>query len=209
MLLLAACKMNMSAELHYSTIQSTALGAIGSTTPVRTGFQIPGLKVCDDFAARVLAIMQDIVADVEASGCQIEGTDSFLYVNFDMPYSKDLDISNALLGVTSIPHEDTILVRIHLDRDKYVTLVRRMNDEFDQTVDLATSRMAIRVINNSQTPIRLISSEAFINGVPVPAYKGSTIRLEAAQSVLLVPSNVGTATLVREGELQLFEIPRQ
>ncbi len=188
-LLVAGCKMSLEADLYSSDVRAVANGEQGITTPATLFLPITTLDECATESAKIVAIMDGIVAPFEPKGCERNGMDSFMLANIQMPVVGSADawiLKNTLLGFVAQRREGgpDIGVFIMLDTDKYATLQRRVRDEFMQKLTMEDSRVTVVMNNDEREDMSVLVRHAFVNGQPsidqtltMPRREQVTIRL--------------------------------
>ena len=90
---------------------------------------------------------------------------------------------------------------------KYGILTSRMKDEFNQSIDLATSAVTIILNNDHRGTVEFSVDGVFVNGEPV--LSTTTYELERRHKAEIRFSNVATAYLAKHGSLGVIVLRKQ
>ena len=91
---MAACKLNVTAELYSTDLRDVMAGATDISAPATIAFEIPSTNDCDEHALKISEIMAGVLEDFSPRGCENVEMDSFLLVDTQIPiftFSDELD----------------------------------------------------------------------------------------------------------------------
>ena len=199
---LAGCKMNLTADLYSSDLRAAKAGTPGLVTPATLAFQVPSVKECDEYTAKIGEIMAGILDDFTPKGCQRQDMESFLLADTQMPIfasEDDWEKSEALFGILLYDprNQDRFGVAVVLNTKKYSILTNRMKEKFHQTVDLSESKVSLILNNDERDAITFTVLTAFVNSSPV--FGAKQFKLNRRQKADIVLSDVATAFLEKKG----------
>ena len=200
--LAAACKMNLTTDVHWSNLRGAAVGTVGLTAPGTMAFEVPGTDECDEHASKISAIMSGVVEEFYPRGCKRHGLNSFLLADTEIPIlgsTRAWMHSDALFGIVAVAKDDAIEATMYMNLDKYRILTARMEDQFNRSVDLAASAITIVLNNDSREAIEFEVDGVFVDGEPVLV--ASSYELQRRHRAEIRFSNVATAYLARHGTL--------
>ena len=199
---LAGCKMNLTVDLYSTDLRAAKAGESELAALATLAFEVPSVKNCDEYSAKISNIMTGILDDFTPKGCRREGTESFLLADTQMPLfisEEKWKKSAALFGVLLFDRADPehVGVVIVLDIDKYGILTNRMNKEFHQTIDLSESKITLVLNNDGRKAVAFALRGAFVDAAPILGEQEFT--LKRRQKVNIVLSDVATAFLAKKG----------
>ena len=153
--------------------------------------------------------MEGTVDDFAPRGCEQDGMDSFLLANTQIPILRPDSIPenfDSLFAVILIEREipEHIGVAIAMDREMYRSLLVKMDAEFNQTIDLASSKVAFVLNNDDRTTIKFAVVGAFVDSDPIHLEREFELARRHKAEIRL--SDVATAYLVKEGGAGVFTL---
>ena len=200
--IVAGCKMDIASEVYTSDIRAIAqLDDSDIEAPTTIAIGIPSTKKCAEYTNRIAKIMVGILDEYKATGCTDVKMDSYLNLATKIPIrhessnpQKSLLSVMVLLGTGRL--EGKLIIRLVLNRSQFQLLNSRMQDEFNDTIDLAKSKIELKLNNDERKTARLWVQSVFVDSEPI--YR-KEIALDRRDSVSIMLSNVGTALLAAAG----------
>ena len=138
-------------------------GATGLTTPGSIAIQIPSTDKCAEYTEKVAGVLIGILDDYEPRGCSSEGMDSHLNLEAQIPLYGDSGVATSLFSVVSMRignggrYDGLVGVCLYLHLERYALLNSRMDDAFNQTVDLAESKVGMLLNNDEKETVPTMS----------------------------------------------------
>lgn len=210
LLFIAGCKTDVTVEVYSSDLQTVKADATAKLTVLTLlAIEIPSSSECDKYTSQIVGIMKDFVPDFKPRECTREGMESFLVGELQSPLLSSMDAwkaADALIGViisaTGSDLKDKVFLT--LNRSKFAKLNKKMDDEFHQTLDISKSKVTMVLHNDERTPQTYGIGGALLNGQPI--YERSFIEVGARRNVRIQLSDVGSAALVKNGQVILLNL---
>ena len=149
----------------------------------------------------MLAVLGQFLADAEPKGCDREGMDSFLRIEFSVPIlptDEDWERSKALFGFLVLRKDERDGVVLTLNVAQYELLTERMSREFPMgPMELRDATIRALVVNDLREPQGFTTWDAFVDGEPFD--RDTTFEIERRRRAEIVISNVSAAHLAKHG----------
>ena len=203
---LAGCKMNVTPEVYVSDLRAVAGGEVGLTTPASIAIEVPSTDKCDEYTGKVAGVLTGILDDYEPRGCSNGGMNSYLNLEAQIPLYDEAGAaeSTSLFSVISTRignggrYDGLVGVCLYLKQQRYALLNARMDDAFNQTLNLEKSKVGMLLNNDEKETLTYhVAGGAFLNGTPV--YLREQFDLRRRRNAEFVFSNVGAAAMEAQG----------
>ena len=208
--LVSACKIDMSTDVYLRDIKDVALtNAKGLKT---SGLLRVGVPNCDDKEqlTQVSSLLKDYFLNVTEKSCAA-GMESLLTIGVDIPivnsesgWTSKTSSTTALITQKS-KDGTSILVNFVLNRTRFNNLNQAVENQFFDKLSLDESTVTFSVNNDGRQDEVAVISDSFVDGKPIIYSKSFT--LKRRNKIDVEPSNVRRSIFSDNGSMPVLEIP--
>jgi len=210
LVLISACKIDMTTDVYLSDIEDVALtNAEGLKT---SGLLQVGVANCADKEnlSQVTRLLRDYFLKVTEKSCE-SGMESLLTIGVDIPiihseigWTSKTKSTTALITKQS-KDGSSILVNFALNKTKFGNLNKAIESQYFQKLSIGESTVSFSINNDARHDEGLIVSDSFVDGKPIVFPK--RLILSSRNKIDLEPSDVRRITFSEQGMMPVFEIP--
>ena len=205
--LLAGCKMDSVTEVYVTDVEDALHSGEVLNANVDLRIEMPSEDHCRQNAADVEQLLGAHLPEFEATNCVQDGFQAYMEGSARIPMlnpervEQDFDTSLLVLVLSeseaaSGSDNPVIRLSVYLDGQRFQQLNREVSQRFYQDIDLAGSRVELRVHNDDRRDWLVAVNSAFMDGEPVLSGAKQLSRRDRTQIRL---SDVARSYLVEEG----------
>ena len=206
-LVLVGCRTDVTVELYSSDLDRVAKKPSETvTTPALMAIQIPSADKCNEYTPQIVEIMKGVVKDFEPKGCKSAQMDSFLLGEVSALVAakqEAWDSDDSLFGIMINPKG---VVWLFMDREKYTTLNKRMENKFHQGLNLGKSKVSVVVNNDGRKTEKYAVAHVMVDGRPITTTQ--EVEVKRRRKVTIELSNVASKYLAEHGIVPVMRLAK-
>ncbi len=213
--MIAGCKLGVTPDLYLTDLREVAeQGTQGMQVPATLSFQIPSSTECEEYTGKVTALIAGSFSEFATKGCEDRAdepfmVESYLMANASLPLLRTREAflkQESIFGIVTEakPQENSILVAMVLNLDRFEALNRRVQGEFFQELELKNSVLEFTISNDGRDEDSFLVAGSFVNAEPAADVR--EFKLSRRQKADIRLSDVQVAHLARHGQVSLLRL---